>query len=422
MHAIPPCGGRHRFTRAVAPVAFSTPHHHAPVLGAIGHDAWWIRCWAAAGLLAALAGCGAGGSEAAKAQVAASAVGPGLPVVELGPEDLITVQSGQAAEQGTLVSGSLQASRRADLRAETSGTVTEVLPDNGQPVAAGAVVVVLDDRVARSQLVAAEDALRTAQQAVDQARRLLERQRELHAQGMVSAQALEEVALRERSAQSELVAARAREAQARQQLASTRITAPFAGVVTERKVSVGDTVSPGRELLKVMDPASLRVEGLVSADQWPRLRPGQWALLQVQGQGAEPLRARLLRVDALAHPATRQVAVQLQFVDPEKAPRLAGLFVEGRLFTQEAGVLQLEASTLVRQGGQTEVWVVQGERLVRRTLTVGPRDDRTGAHAVLAGLQAGERVLRHPPEAASRWADRQVLRWRGGASAPGAGS
>ena len=62
---------------------------------------------------------------------------------------------------------------------------------------------------------------------------------------------------------------------ARQQLERTEVRAPFDGIVSDRKVSAGDTAQVGKELLKVIDPTSLRFEGLVSADSIGEVKAGQ---------------------------------------------------------------------------------------------------------------------------------------------------
>ena len=61
---------------------------------------------------------------------------------------------------------------------------------------------------------------------------------------------------------------------ARQQLERTEVRAPFDGIVSDRKVSAGDTAQIGKELVKVIDPTSLRFEGLVSADSIGEVKAG----------------------------------------------------------------------------------------------------------------------------------------------------
>ena len=106
--------------------------------------------------------------------------------------------------------------------------------------------------------------LEGAAQAYDQAERQYQRMVTLRQTNVVSAQQLEDVEIRRNSALSEREAARARVVTARQQLERTEVRAPFDGIVSDRKVSAGDTAQMGKELLKVIDPSSLRFEGLVA--------------------------------------------------------------------------------------------------------------------------------------------------------------
>lgn len=66
-------------------------------------------------------------------------------------------------------------------------------------------------------------------------------------------------------------------------LQRTEVRAPFDRVVSDRKVSVGDTAQVGKELVKVIDPASMRLEGVVSADRMHELRIGQGVRFRVNG-------------------------------------------------------------------------------------------------------------------------------------------
>ena len=105
-----------------------------------------------------------------------------------------------------------------------------------------------------------------AAQAYEQAQRQYERMAKLRETGVVSTQQVEDVEVRRNTAQSDREAARTRVVTARQQLERTEVRAPFDGIVSDRKVSAGDTAQIGKELVKVIDPASLRFEGFVSAD------------------------------------------------------------------------------------------------------------------------------------------------------------
>lgn len=337
-----------------------------------------------------VAACGPAGPAAGPTAAPAD----GAPLL-LAPEDLLTVQTSRMA-QGPVITGAVQPERRADLRAEVAAVVVQVLKDNGETVKAGELLLRLDDTAIRESLGSAEETQRAAEQALAQADRSVDRLKTLQAQGMISTQALEDAQVRRNSAQSELAAARSRVVSARQQLQRTLVRAPFAGVVSERKASTGDTAQIGKELVKVIDPLSMRFEGLVSADRLADLKPGQAVRFRINGFSDQAFGGRIERIDASVNTATRQVAVAVTFDDPDAAPRVAGLFAEGRIETGVTQVLTLPENALVRSGEQAHVWRVQGTRLARVDVRLGERDPRTGEVPVLSGLAAGDRLLRNP--------------------------
>ncbi|MBA4178856.1 MAG: efflux transporter periplasmic adaptor subunit, partial [Leptothrix sp. (in: Bacteria)] len=270
---------------------------------------------------------------------------------------------------------------------------------NGDTVRAGELLLRLDDTAFRENLGSAEAAVRAATQAFEQTERQVQRLKTLQAQGMTSTQALEDAEVRRNNAQSELVAARSRVVAARQQLARTTVQAPFDGVVSERQVSVGDTVLVGRELVKVIDPRSMRFEGLVSADRMLELKIGQPVSFRINGFTEGGFAGKVRRIDAAANATTRQVGVVVAFDDPSAAPRVAGLFAEGRVETGGTQALMLPGSAVVRAGEQASVWRVGARALDKVAVRLGERDARSGGLPVTSGLAAGDRILRSPGSA-----------------------
>jgi RND family efflux transporter MFP subunit len=338
-----------------------------------------------------LSGCGKGGQPAEPKAAAAKQAAPLL----LAPEDLRQV--GQSGLIGApVISGAIQPARRADLRAEVAAVVLQVAKDNGERVRAGDLIIRLDATAIRDSLTSAEEALRAAQQSFEQTERVLARQRTLNQQGMISMQGLEDAEVRRNAAQSELAAAKARLVTARQQVSRTEVRAPFDGVVSERKVSVGDTVQVGRELVKVIDPSSMRFEGQVSADRLGELRLGQPVSFRINGFGDTEFRGRLARMDAAANATTRQVELIAEFEDKSKAPQVSGLYAEGRVESADRRALVLAEGSIVRQGDSAFVWKVAGGQLKKVAVTLGERDARRGEVVVTSGLALGDEVLRAP--------------------------
>jgi len=335
-----------------------------------------------------LAACGKGPDAPQKG---ASAAGQPL-LVSI--EDVHTVKS-SALASGPVITGTIQPERRADLRAEVSTVVLQVLKENGDAVRRGDLLVRLDDTAIRDGLASAESASRAAAQAFEQAERQFQRMTTLRGSGMASTQQLEDAEIRRNNAQSDLEGAKTRAVLARQQLQRTAVRAPFDGIVSDRKVSAGDTAQVGKELLKVIDPASMRFEGLVSADNIGNVSAGQVVIFRVNGYPDQEFAGKVRRVNPAANATTRQVEVLVDFTG-ERQPRLAGLYAEGHIETASTTSLMLPASALVRDGDKASAWRVKDNKLQKVALALGERDPRTGDFALKGGLAEGDQVIRHP--------------------------
>ncbi|MBI1771477.1 MAG: efflux RND transporter periplasmic adaptor subunit, partial [Burkholderiales bacterium] len=281
------------------------------------------------------ASAGSASSKSASAKI------PDSPLL-VTQEDLQLIQN-SALSSGPVITGSIQPERKADLRSELSTVVLQVLKENGETVKRGDLLVRLDDTSIRDSRNSAEEAARASAQTLEQAERQFQRLKTLRASGMTSTQQLEDAEIRRNNAQSDLVAAKARAVQARQQMQRTEVRAPFDGVVSERKVSAGDTAQIGKELVKVIDPTSMRFEGLLSADKVNNVKTGQAVSFRVNGYGDQQFAGKVKRVDMAANATTRQVEVLVAFADATP-PRVSGLYAEGRIETGSTQTLMIKST------------------------------------------------------------------------------
>ena len=337
-------------------------------------------------VLTTMAGCTKSGANEGKDKLP--------PALQLAAEDKLVIGTSDYSS-GPLVTGSVQAERRADLRAEVAAVVQQVFKENGEVVHKGDLLVRLDPTSIRDSLNSAEEAVRAARDTYAQADRQYQRQKTLQAEGMISQQALDDATNRRTTAQSDRVAAEARLVAARQQMDRTEARAPFDGIVSERQVSAGDTAQVGKALLKVIDPSSMRFEGYVSADQRANLRVGQMVDLKVNGLAQSQLEGKIRRIDVAADPVSRQVAVIIDFIDPRNA-NVAGLYGEGHVRTTSTAALMLGESDLQRDGDNAFAWVVKSGKLHRQPIKLGERDSRSGEFLVTSGLTAGDTLIRNP--------------------------
>lgn len=318
---------------------------------------------------------------------------PAEPPLTLISADILTLSNSELS-RGPMISGTLQPVVKAELNAEVSAIVTKVNKDNGDTVAAGDLLVQLDQTTFRDKLVSAQEAQRSAALAADQANRQLKRMQQLRAQELVTAEVLETAEVRANQTQSDLASAKARTVEAQQQLERTLVRAPFAGVVAVRRVSAGDTAQVGKALMTLMDPASMRFEGYISADQVGAVHIGQSVNFRVNGYPGQQFTGEVTRINPQANEQTRQVQVFVSLHNTQQF--VAGLYSEGYIAVDRQQALMLPPGALLREGDQTFVWQIKADKLVKQLVQIGSRDPRYGTIEVLSGVAIGDEILRHP--------------------------
>jgi membrane fusion protein, multidrug efflux system len=314
--------------------------------------------------------------------------------LQLVAQDLLTL-SESTLSRGPVISGSLQPVVKAELNAEVSGIVMQVLKDNGDMVKAGDVLVKLDQTTYRDKLLSAQEAERSAVVTLEQSNRQLKRMQSLSKQSLVTQEGLEAAENKANQAQSDLASARARLVEARQQMEKTDVKAPFSGVVATRKVSAGDTAQVGKGLMVLIDPASIRFEGFVAADRVGQVKVGNKVTFKVNGYSGQFFTGTVERINPLANESTRQVQL-LVTMDLKEQSLVAGLYAEGHVEVQNSNALMVPESALIREGDKNFVWQFANNELKKTQVELGSKDERWGTQEVLSGVSSGAHILRHP--------------------------
>lgn len=314
--------------------------------------------------------------------------------LQLVTQDLLTLSESTLA-RGPVISGSLQPVIKAELNAEVSGIVMQVLKDNGDVVKAGDVLVKLDQTTYRDKLLSAQEAERSAVVTLEQSNRQLKRMQSLSKQSLVTQEGLEAAENKANQAQSDLASARARLVEARQQMEKTEVKAPFSGVVATRKVSAGDTAQVGKGLMVLIDPASIRFEGYVAADRVGQVKVGNKVTFKVNGYSNQFFTGTVERINPLANESTRQVQL-LVAMELKEQSLVAGLYAEGHVEAQNSDALMVPESALIREGDKHFVWQFADKQLKKTEVELGDKDERWGTQQVLSGVSSGSQILRHP--------------------------
>ncbi|HEV8632358.1 MAG TPA: efflux RND transporter periplasmic adaptor subunit, partial [Thermoanaerobaculia bacterium] len=311
--------------------------------------------------------------------------------LSVGRESIYQVASARLST-GPVISGSLEAEKEATVAAEVSGPVLATAAEEGQPVAAGALLARLDDRALREALLSAQSAMRSAEQQVTVARRNAERAETLLQGGAIPERDAETARWNVTSAQATLADARSRASFASEQVKKTVVHAPFRGIVSKKSVSPGDTVQPGTALYTVVDPTRMRLVAHVPAEGIAALQVGTPVEFTVAGLPGQRFTGRVERINPLADPATRQVEIHVALPNVE-GRLVGGLYAEGRVSTAAREALAVPAAAIDRSLGQPAVLRVSADRVERVPVSLGIVDEDAEKVEVRSGVTAGDIVL-----------------------------
>jgi len=340
-------------------------------------------------LLLALILAAGGGCRKNSAGKAGANAAP-QPIV-LGPEDTAVVAR-SAVQSGPALTGTLTAERQASVRAQIAGSILTVTAEPGQAVRKGQVLARLDSASLTDAYNSARSAVTSARGNLGVTQRELARQRALLAAGAVAQRNVETAQQNVVAAQASLAAAQSQLAGAEKQLGYTSVTAPFAGVVSERPVSAGDVVQPGTALYTVVDPSSLQLEAAVPAEQLTRLKVGSPVVFTVTGYANHTFRGQIARINPSADPTTRQVRVYAEIPNPGN-DLVAGLYAEGRIESESRNGLVVPTAAIDRRLARPAVLLVRDGKVARVDVELGLADDREQKVEVRRGVQAGDVVL-----------------------------
>ncbi len=314
-------------------------------------------------------------------------------------------------------SGTVRARYTAAIAAKLVAAIREVRVQAGDRVRAGQTLVVLDNRdletslrraeagraEAQNAIAEAESAIAAAGSQLDLAGTTHRRFQDLLGKKSVSQQEYDESAARLRGAEAAVGMAQARRTQitsrieqAEAEVSATRIslgyatlTAPFAGLVTERRADPGSLATPGTPLLVLEQEGSLRLEASLDESRLGLVRVGQ----SVEVELDRTVMGRVAEIVSAVDAATRTFTVK---IDLPGTPGLrAGMFGRAAFPAGARRTVLAPAAAVVERGQIQSVYVVEGDiaRLRLVSLGAGQGEQRE----VLAGLTAGERVVVAPP-------------------------
>ena len=288
------------------------------------------------------------------------------------------------------VTGSLVAVEDADVAAEAAGTVARIVADRGDLVAKGTPLLEIDTTTSTLQLREANASVAAAETQVKQAEADCTRAHALTEAGGLSAAERDRLVSQCEQGARQLEAARARQALAAANLARGTVRAPFAGIVSERMVSPGEYVTPGRAVLKLVAVDPLRLELSVPERAAALVRSGASVTFSVTELPGRTFVARIDRVSPALRERTRDLVVEATVPNADGALRPNSFAVAELALPTEPGVT-VPLAALHEKGDVSRVYVVNDGTAEERVVEVGARLD--DAIEIRAGVVAGEQVV-----------------------------
>lgn len=311
----------------------------------------------------------------------------------------VAVVAPRAVGQGLTLEGVLQAVRQSTLSAQASGRIVQLAVKAGDPVKAGQVLAVIDDRVSQAGVSQAQAQVAQADANLANARAQYERTRELTAKGFVSPSALDVAEAQYKAAQAGSSGAKAGQTQSQLAQGFTRLTAPYDGWVLSTQAEAGDLAMPGSPVLTVYAPQPMRAVTHVPASRQVQAQKALAVEVRMpDGQWVKPVNRTTLPA---ADPVSQTVEWRLDLSPQASAGWLPGQQVQVRFAATQAERLTVPAEAVFRRGELSAVYAVaqvgEAEGFVLRAVRVGAGG--AGGWEVLAGLRAGERVALDPVRA-----------------------
>jgi RND family efflux transporter MFP subunit len=288
------------------------------------------------------------------------------------------------------LTGTVKASAESSVAANANGQISRTLVERGSVVVKGAPLVTLDRRMA---LLSAEEAranlegIRSQKELADSA---CERNQRLFKRHVITAEEFEKTDSTCKVQNQSLAAAESRQRQAIVSLADATVRAPFAGVVLERFVNVGEYVTANTKIVDLVQNNPVRIELVAGELDAAAVHVGQTVSFEVKAMPGKSFTATVRYVAPALREATRDLVFEAvaSNVDGNLKP---GMFATAWLPAGMESAVMVPQTALRKSGETVRVFVIKNRRLEERVVHVARESD--GRAAVKAGIAAGDRIV-----------------------------
>lgn len=312
-----------------------------------------------------LAGCARKDASAAKSDA-------GRPVTVT-----TTVLQPRAFNDAMQALGTAQARESVTITAKVSDVITRLAFDSGQRVRAGQLLADMNSRAQQADVAAADAALRDAEQQ-------LRRGAELDKAQLIARGQFDTLRANRDAAAASVQSKRA-------MVADRTITAPFAGVLGLRQVSLGALVAPGTVITTLDDDSTIKLDFTLPESGLSAVSRGQAITATSDAWPGHTFSGVIADIDSRVDPETRAVRVRAEIPNPD-GKLLQGMLLRVQVQLPNRQALVLPELAVLQEAEQSSVFRVGPDGKVAQVpVTLGTR--REGVVEVRSGLKPGDRVV-----------------------------
>lgn len=287
--------------------------------------------------------------------------------------------------------GSIEAINKVSVSSKLPGRVRKVAVENGQLVDTGEILVVLEDQDYRALLITNQDNLQKAQLRLSDLQADYEKYQKLLDGGAIPQRDFDKAKMAMDMAQVDCNSAQVGVDNAQLSIKETVVTAPIAGVVAYRSVTLGQMVSPGIPLMTLEDVSS--VYALVNIKQLDltQVKEGMAVQVMPSDDDKQVIAGTVSLISPVANQAARVFEAKVKVVNKSGILK-PGMFVKTRIsLGNPEDVLTIPIYALSGKENTYYVYVAEGDQARKRLVEIGAT--MVDQIEIKSGLKPGEKVI-----------------------------
>jgi RND family efflux transporter MFP subunit len=314
-------------------------------------------------------------------------------IKEVKPITVVEVQSAikKEIDDELIMSGDVSAWQESIIGSEISGKVDQILVDVGQVVEKNQVLAVLNSETIVADLNIAKAELLEAQANLKQAKENADRARSLDKTNALSVQQMNQYLTIETTAQAKLESAIANLELKKLRLEKTKIKAPDSGIVSDRKVSIGNIVSSG-EMFRVISQEKLQWKPQVNVEKLDLIYKGQDIL--INAKSGKTIKAKVSEISPKVNTETRKATIIVNLnKDMHKGLVHSGMSLSGVIKVGRKKALMINKQLIVQKNNEDYVYIIDEDNKVKVVkVDIGKKDG--DLIEIVSGVNSKDKIIK----------------------------